>query len=83
MIVVSPLKALLMREQVEALKGRGLRAVCVGDALHEELVHDEIQEGRYQFLRRRNRWGGGGGGGGGREGLNWPPPPPQSWAICI
>ena len=44
-VVVSPLKA-LMREQVEALKGRGSRAV--GDALHEELVHDEIQESRYQ-----------------------------------
>ena len=38
MVVVSPLKA-LMREQVEALKGRGSRAVCVGDALYEELVH--------------------------------------------
>ena len=49
MVVVNPLKA-LMREQVEALKGRGSRAVCVGDALYEELVHDEIQEGRYQFL---------------------------------
>ena len=48
-VVVSPLKA-LMREQVEALKGRGSRAVCGGDALYEELVHDEIQEGRYQFL---------------------------------
>ena len=47
-VVVSPLKA-RMREQVEALKGRGSRAVCVGDALYEELVHDEIQ-GRYQFL---------------------------------
>ena len=49
MVVVSPLKA-LMREQVEALKGRGSRAVCVGDALYKELVHDEIQESRYQFL---------------------------------
>ena len=49
MVVVSPLKA-LMREQVEALKGRGSIAVCVGDPLYEELVHDEIQEGRYQFL---------------------------------
>ena len=41
MVAVIPLKA-LMREQVEALKGRGSRAVCVGDALYEELVHDEI-----------------------------------------
>ena len=49
MVVVSPLKA-LMRKQVEALKGRGSRAVCVGYALYEEVVHDEIQEGRYQFL---------------------------------
>ena len=48
-VVVSPLKA-LMREQVEALKGRGSRTVCVGDPLHKELVHDEIQIGRYQFL---------------------------------
>ena len=40
MVVVSPLKA-LMREQVKALKGRGSRAVCVGDALYEELVHEE------------------------------------------
>ena len=48
-VVVSPLKA-LMREQVEALKGRGSRAVCVEDALYEELVRDEIQEGRYQFF---------------------------------
>ena len=48
-VVVSPLKA-LMREQVEALKGRGSRAVCVGDALCDDQVQDEIQEGRYQFL---------------------------------
>ena len=45
MIVVSPLKA-LMREQVEALNGRGSRAVCVGEAVYEELVHDEIQDQR-------------------------------------
>ena len=48
-VVVSPLKA-LMREQVEALKGRGCTAVRVGDALCDDQVRDEIQGGRYQFL---------------------------------
>ena len=48
--IVVVIKA-LMREQVEALKGRGSRAVCVGDALYEELVHDE--QGHYQFLFSR------------------------------
>ena len=73
-VAVIPLKA-LMREQVEALKGRGSRAVCVGDALYEELVHGEIQEGRYQFL-----FIGVGtmGEGGGEKALI--APPSQSWA---
>ena len=32
------------------IKGRGSRAVRVGDALCDDQVQDEIQEGRYQFL---------------------------------
>ena len=40
----------LMREQVEALKGRGSRAIRMGDALCYDQVQDEIQDGRYQFL---------------------------------
>ena len=38
-----------MREQVEALKDRGSRAVRVGDALCDDQVQDEIQEGRYHL----------------------------------
>ena len=48
-----------MREQVEALKGRGSRAV--GDALHEELVHDENTRKSLSGVET-------GGGGGGWEG---------------
>ena len=39
-----------MREQVETLKGRGARVVCVGDALSEGCVHNEIHKGRYKFV---------------------------------